>query len=1036
MAEEQIISAVQLAWDPTSNQNLKRQAFDYVNQLRQEPSAWQPCLSIFTQIPKQAEVVRVFCLEIVNSAVQAGVVDQQGLRIVKEQLMAYLKSSYGSTGGTTQPDAPLIENKIAQTITYLFAAFYGNGWDTCFDDLLALTTKGQTGVKDNAAGTTFYLRVINSIHDEIGDILLSRSRAEQERANALKDLIRAQDVQKIAASWQEILGEWRMSNDIIAELCLKAVGKWVSWVDISLIVNQQMLELLFQQLERAQSTDTSDAQQKARDAAIDVFTETAGKKMPSADKVNLIEFLNLETIVAQLIACPPLSERRFGPTYDTDLAETVAKLVNTSVIEIVKILETENSSPDMFQKAESQLRAFLPHLLRFFSDEYDEVCSTVINAMNDVLAFLRKTSQSEAGNPQRAVMLLPILKAIFGKMRYDETSSWGDDDEQTDEAEFQDLRKRLGALQQAIAAADEQLYMDAISGLVNDTFNKLGDQSTQVNWRDLDLALYEMYLFGDLAVKYGGLYQKNKPNSVAAEKLVQMMLRMVQSNTGSYNHPAIQLQYMEICVRYSSFFEQHTQYIESALDNFLRLVHHSALKVKMRSWYLFQRFVRQLRPQVGQVAEVVVQNLTDLLVVKAVMPEENGDEDASSDGESSADSAFNAQLYLFEAVGCICGSTSVPADKQVQFVQAIIQPIFSDMQNCLPRAKGSDQQATLQIHHDIMALGTLARGFSDWVPGSNPNSAGNAPIEQVQTAFTQVSEATLLSLESLKTSFSIRTAARFAFSRLIGVMGSRILSQLPRWIDGLLTQTSTKDEMALFLRLLDQVIFGFKNDISSFLDSLFGALLQRVFSGLSTPASGTDDEIELAELKREYLNFLLVILNNDLGGVIVSGTNQSSFETVISTIEHFTKDADDFPTAKMAFQVLSKMCSVWGGPDVVAPPKGQQANGTASNQAALPGFDQFMMTRFSPLCWTLPTSPTFNAKDAQARQTLSEAAALQKTIYQKSGDTYLSYLKDSELRNMGMDEAMIDNYLGKLATLDLRNWKVYWSKLVSQGGKI
>lgn len=530
MASHQIISAVQLAWDPTSDQNLKRQAFDYVNQLRQEPSAWQPCLSIFTQIPKHAEVVRVFCLEIVNSAVQASVVDQQGLRIVKEQLMEYLQKSYGGTEGATQPDAPLIENKIAQTITYLFAAFYGNGWDNCFDDLLALTTKGQAGVKDNAAGSIFYLRVINSIHDEIGDILLSRSRSEQERANALKDLIRARDVRKIAGSWQEILSQWRMGSDIIAELCLKAVGKWVSWIDISLIVNQQMLELLFQQLERAQSTDPSDEKQKARDAAIDVFTETVGKKMAAADKVNLIDFLNLETIVAQLIACPPLSERRFGPTYDTDLAETVAKLVNTSVIEIVKILETENPNPDVFQKAEGQLRAFLPHLLRFFSDEYDEVCSTVINAMNDVLAFLRKSTQGEAGNPQRAVMLLPILKAIFGKMRYDETSSWGDDDEQTDEAEFQDLRKRLGALQQVIAAADEQLYIDAISGLVNDTFNKLGDQNAQVNWRDLDLALYEMYLFGDLAVKYGGLYQKNKPNSFAAEKLVQMMLRMVQSS--------------------------------------------------------------------------------------------------------------------------------------------------------------------------------------------------------------------------------------------------------------------------------------------------------------------------------------------------------------------------------------------------------------------------------------------------------------------------------------------------------------------------
>lgn len=508
---------------------MKRQAFEYVNRLRQEPSGWQPCLSIFIQIPRQPEVVRVFCLEIVNNAVQAGLVDQEGLKNVKDRLMTYLQRSYGpghELGGT---DSGSIENKIAQTITYLFSSFYASGWETCFDDLLALTTT-QPGSRDNLKGIIFYLRVINSVHDEIGDQLLSRSRAEQDKANTLKDLVRERDVQKIALSWQEILTQWRTSNDVVAELCLKAVGKWVSWVDISFVVNQQMLELLFQQLERAQQVNLSESAEKARDAAVDVFTETVAKKMPATDKINLISFLNLQTVVSQLIACPPLNESRGSSNYDVDLAETVAKLANTTVIDIVKVLDTESQSSQTYTRAEQMLAGFLPHLLRFFSDEYDEVCSTVIGAMNDVLAFLRKASQGETASAQRAAMLLPILKAIFGKMRYDETANWGDDDERTDEAEFQDLRKRLAALQQSIAAADEQLYIEAISTLVHETLEKLRMQGSQVNWRDLDLALHEIYLIGDLAVKAGGLYQKNKPNSPAAEKLIRMMLEMVQSS--------------------------------------------------------------------------------------------------------------------------------------------------------------------------------------------------------------------------------------------------------------------------------------------------------------------------------------------------------------------------------------------------------------------------------------------------------------------------------------------------------------------------
>ena len=39
---------------------------------------------------------------------------------------------------------------------------------------------------------------------------------------------------------------------------------------------------------------------------------------------------------------------------------------------------------------------------------------------------------------------------------------------------------------------------------------------------------------------------------------------------------------------------------------------------------------------------------------------------------------------------------------------------------------------------------------------------------------------------------------------------------------------------------------------------------------MSEPVEGTDDAIHLAELRREFLGFILVIINNDLGRVFVS----------------------------------------------------------------------------------------------------------------------------------------------------------------------
>jgi exportin-T len=297
----------------------------------------------------------------------------------------------------------------------------------------------------------------------------------------------------------------------------------VSWIDISLIVNQDTLNLLFQLVGRTNSTNGED---KVRDAAIDTFTEIVAKKMKASDKIGMIVFLNLGDVVSQLIASPALHDLRTTSSYDTDLAEAVAKLVNNVVFDIVKVLEDNLAPAETRTQAEQLIQSFLPLLLRFFSDEYDEICSTVIPSLTDVLTFLRRAQPLP---PAYSAMLTPVLNAIIQKMRYDETSSWGNEDEQTDEAEFQELRKRLQVLQKSVAAVDQGLYVEILSNVVGNTFQTLDQQGGQMDWRDLDLALHEMYLFGELTVPNGGLYSKSQPSSVAAERLIVMMSKMVDS---------------------------------------------------------------------------------------------------------------------------------------------------------------------------------------------------------------------------------------------------------------------------------------------------------------------------------------------------------------------------------------------------------------------------------------------------------------------------------------------------------------------------
>ena len=389
-----------------------------------------------------------------------------------------------------------------------------------------MTRTNGSSVPDNASGTRLYLKVLVSIHDEIADVLVPRTSAEQTRDNELKDLVRERDAQKIARSWPEILTQWKSHDGPIIQYCLSTIGRWASWTDLSLILSGNILNFLFEFV----ATDPTDQSSNLRDASLNTIIEILAKKMKASDKLELIEVLKVKELVSQLISSPPLNELRPTSSYDTDLAEIVAKLVNNTVVDVVVVLESSQDSNVIMSRANTEIKMFLPHVLRFLSDEYDEICSSVIPCLTDLLTYLRKKAKADS---DYATMLPPILQAIVAKMRYDETSSWGNEDAQTDEAEFQELRKRLQVLQQAVAAVDEPLHIDTISSIVGTSLETFRNQGGQMDWRDIDLAMHEMFLFGELAVKSGGLYSKTKPISPAAERLVGMMFKLVDSGKKS-----------------------------------------------------------------------------------------------------------------------------------------------------------------------------------------------------------------------------------------------------------------------------------------------------------------------------------------------------------------------------------------------------------------------------------------------------------------------------------------------------------------------
>lgn len=477
--------------------------------------------------PQPSEVVRHVALDIINEAVRAGQLDLHNLSVLRDNLMIHVQKVYGANGiDDLQIAPPNIQNKISQTLTYLFKFLYSTDWSSFFHDLLALTVTAGSTVRDNARGVGFYLRVLGSVHDEIADILLPKSGEEQKRDADLKDLIRQRDAKMIALSWQEILSQWRLKDASIVTQSLGVIKRWVSWIDISLVVDASLLSILFELVSPPRTAN----EPNSMSVTTETFVEIVGKKMSADDKLELISILKIREVVSQLIESPLLRDQRFTPLYDTDVAESAAKLVNSTVCDIVRALDSGQDGTPLSIRATDQLKQFLPYVLRFFSDEYDEICSTVIPCITDLLALFRKRAKANSLFYTENAHILPsMLDAVIAKMRYDETSTWGNEDAQTDEAEFQDLRKRLQVLQQAIAAINIDLYIDSMSKVVMGTFDKYQSLGGQLDWREVELAMHELFLFGELALKGGGLYNKSKPVSAAAERLIEMMAKLVSS---------------------------------------------------------------------------------------------------------------------------------------------------------------------------------------------------------------------------------------------------------------------------------------------------------------------------------------------------------------------------------------------------------------------------------------------------------------------------------------------------------------------------
>jgi exportin-T len=106
---------------------------------------------------------------------------------------------------------------------------------------------------------------------------------------------------------------------------------------------------------------------------------------------------------------------------------------------------------------------------------------------------------------------------------------------------------------------------------------------------------------------------------------------------------------------------------------------------------------------------------------------------------------------------------------------------------------------------------------------------------------------------------------------MVSCMGPLILPLLsPLMTTGLLAASCTR-ELVDILPFFGLVIHRYeKVVIGPLFDSLLSPLLERIFFLLNQGISGTDEAMLQEDLRRGYLGFLAIVLNNDFEGLFLS----------------------------------------------------------------------------------------------------------------------------------------------------------------------
>ncbi|KAM6601711.1 hypothetical protein CsatA_021320 [Cannabis sativa] len=953
---------------------LKLKAKEYCDKIKEEPAICRLCIEklCFSNLVQ----IQFWCLQTLHDVIRVGysAISPDERYLIRKSVFSIACFEGLDDHNVRILEGPaFIKNKLAQILVTLIYSEYPLIWWSLFVDFLPHLSKG-------AAVIDMFCRVLNALDVELISLDYPRTPEEMTVGGRVKDEMRQHCVSQIVRAWYDIISLYRNSDEVLCSSVLESMKRYVSWIDIGLIVNDAFIPLLFELVLVDRLSEP------LRCAAAGCLLAVVSKRMDHQTKLSLLQNLRINRVFGLV-----------NKDGDSELISSLAQLLTGYAVEVLECFKRLNSE-DAKSISMELLDEVLPSV--FYVMQHCELDSTfsIVQFLSCYVATMKSLS------PLREKQLLhvgQILEVIRSQIRYNpiyrESLDKLDKTGQEEEDRMVEFRKDLFVLLRTVG----RVAPNVTHLFIRNSLASAAESPRERNVEEVEAALSLLYAFGESL--------SDEAMRTGSGLLSELVPQLLSTTFPCHSNRLVALVYLETITRYLKFVQENAEYIPMVLNAFLdeRGMHHPSIYVSRRASYLFMRVVKLLKVKLVPYIEKILQSLQDTVArftsLNCTSKELTGSEDGS---------------HIFEAIGILIGMEDVPPAKQADYLSSLLTPLCHQVEALLINAKVLTPEETpvkvASIQQIIIAINSLSKGFSERLVTTSRPAIG--------IMFKQTLDVLLQVLIAFPKIDPLRSKVTSFLHRMVETLGASVFPYLPKALEQLLAESEPK-EMVGLLVLLNQLICKFSTLVHSILDEVFPAIAGRILSVIprdvfpSGPGTNNEEIRELQELQRTFYTFLHVIATHDLSSVFLSPKSREYLHPIMQLLLFTACKHKDITVRKACVQIFIRLIKDWCG--------------RPQTEEMLPGFQSFIIENFATHCCLYSVlEKSFEFRDANTIALFGEIVLAQKVMYEKFGDDFLVHVVSKGLPPAHCPQDMAEQYCQKLQGCDIKALKSFYQSFI------